>query len=561
MKKFARSKNWFALGLAALLLVFGATTAQAAGEIIHDGEYYFVQQQYAKQWATEDKQVDKKLAEIRKKNSGKRPNILYILIDDVSFGQMGNRAMNYVTGISTPRMNKFAEEGMSLMRMYTEPSCTPTRAAMLTGRHPVRTGLKEVKVALVGEGLPASEVTIAEVLSKAGYRTSHVGKWHQGDIEQAYPHNQGFDYAAFPLHQQVQLSLMTDDAADAFRLIGFANKTQSNAFALDRKFKPSGLITGVEATKGGIAREVDLKPGEKWTQKHYVEMNMRYQRQTIEQLEKLAKGDTPFYLQYWPLWPLNFVNDQEQNESLNGGHFAEKRQRHDGMLGEVFDKVEELGIAKNTVIVLMADNGLMHLYPSYTSGLSELIYRGGKTDHLEGGVRVDAFAKWQGVIEPGSAAGDIIHVTDLFTTFARLAQATEYIPRDRVIDGIDQTALLLNGEHHGRRDYVYIYENEVLRSVVKQEFKMHVPAPGVPGAAAPVFNLFRDPREEQAFIGLPLWSGASFQDMIKRHMMTIAKYPHAKLGKGTPYEGIENLRPETEETVNIFMSWHPKKED
>jgi arylsulfatase len=206
MKQIKISKQWFVIGLTALVLVTGAATVQAAGEIVHDGEYYFVQQQYAEQWAAEDKQVDKKLAQIRKKNGGKRPNILYILIDDISFGQMGNRTLNYVMGIRTPRINKFAEEGMSLMRMYTEPSCTPTRAAMLTGRHPVRTGLKEVKVALVGEGLPANEVTIAEVLSEAGYRTSHVGKWHQGDIEEAYPHNQGFDYAAFPLHQQVQLS-------------------------------------------------------------------------------------------------------------------------------------------------------------------------------------------------------------------------------------------------------------------------------------------------------------------------------------------------------------------
>jgi arylsulfatase len=464
--------------------------------------------------------------------------------------------MNYVTGIKTPKVNKFAEEGLSLMRMYTEPSCTPTRTAFLTGRHPVRTGLKEVKVALVGEGLGANEVTIAEVLSKAGYRTSHVGKWHQGDIEQAYPHNQGFDYAAFPLHQQVQLSLMSDDAADAFRLVGWADKTQSNAFAIDQKFKPSGLVTGVEATKGSTAREIDLKPGEKWTQKHYVEMNLRYQRQTLEQLEKLAKEDAPFFLEYWPLWPLNFVNDQEQNESLNGGHFAEKLQRIDGMLGEVFDKVDELGIAENTVVVLMADNGLMHFYPSYTSGLNQLIYRGGKTDHLEGGVRVDAFVRWPGVIKAGSAAGDIIHVSDLFTTFARLGQAKQYIPTDRVIDGIDQTALLLKGEHHGHRDYVYIYENDVLRSIVKQEFKMHVPPPGLPGAAASVFNLFRDPREEDPFVWLALWSGASFQDMAKRHMMTIAKYPNAKLGKGRPYEGIENLRPESKVTVENFMSWH-----
>lgn len=432
---------------------------------------------------------------------------------------------------------------------------TLARAAFLTGRHPVRTGLKEVKVALVGEGLPGSEVTIAEVLSEAGYNTSHVGKWHQGDIEESYPHNQGFDYAAFPLHQQVQLSLMTKEAADANNLFGWHRKTQSGEFAIDERFKPYGLVTGVEAVRGGNTREVDLQPGEEWTQAHYVRMNERYQRQALEQLQDLAGKDEPFFLQYWPLWPLNFVHDQEQNITLNGGFHAEKLQLLDSYFGEIFAEVDRLGIADNTIVVLMADNGLMYHYAG-TSGLSELIYRGGKTNHLEGGVRVDAFVRWPGVIEAGSMAGDIVHVTDLYTTFARIADAMDEVPTDRVIDGIDQTALLLKGEHHGRRDYVYIYENEVLRSVVKQEFKMHMPAPGVPGAAAPVFNLYRDPREETPHVGMALWSGASFQDMVKRHMLTIARYPHAKLGKGKPYGGIENLRPETREIVETFASWH-----
>jgi len=540
------------------LCLFGIQWAQADSSIIHDGEFEFLRQQYGEKWDSEDKEVDQMLAEIRKKNGGKRPNILYILIDDVSFGQMGNRAMNYVTGIKTPKINKLAEEGLSLMRMYTEPSCTPTRAAFLTGRHPVRTGLKEVKVALVGEGLPAEEVTIAEVLSEAGYNTVHIGKWHQGDIEESYPHNQGFDFAAFPLHQQVQLSLMTKEAAQSNNLLGWHHKTQSGEFSIDNNFKPKGLVTGLEAKKGGMAREIDLMPGEEFTQAHYVKMNERYQQQTLEQLQSLANQDKPFFLQYWPLFPLNFVHDQDQNLSANGGFMAEKLQLLDGWLGQIFDEVDRLGIADNTLVVLMADNGLMYHYEG-TSGLSQLIYRGGKTNHLEGGVRVDAFARWPGVIEAGSAAGDIVHVSDLFTTFARVAQAKQYIPRDRVIDGIDQTALLLNGEHHGRRDYVYIYENEMLRSIVKQEFKMHMPAPGVPGAAAPVFNIYRDPREENAHIGQALWSGASFQDMAKRHMMTIAKYPHFKLGKGTPYTGIENLRPESKAAVDTFMSWQSIK--
>jgi arylsulfatase len=331
----------------------------AAKDIVHDGEYYFVEAQHKDAWAKEDVEVDARLAEIREKNGGKRPNILYVLIDDVSFGQMGNRAMNYVTGISTPRINDFATEGVSMMRMYTEPSCTPTRAAMLTGRHPVRVGIKEVKVALVGEGLSEDEVTIAEVLSKAGYNTSHIGKWHQGDIEEAYPHNQGFDYAAFPLHQQVQLSLMSKEGAQSNNLLGWHHKTQSGEFALDNNFKPKGLVTGVEGKKGGEAREIDLKPGEEWTQAHYIKMNERYQRQTLQQLQSLAKQEDPFFLQYWPLWPLNFVHDGEQNVSQNGGFHAEKLQLIDGWIGQIFDEVDRLGIAENTLVVLMADNGLM----------------------------------------------------------------------------------------------------------------------------------------------------------------------------------------------------------
>ncbi|WP_254443310.1 sulfatase-like hydrolase/transferase [Ruegeria arenilitoris] len=536
----------------AMVLMASASFAQDA-PIIHDGEFEFLRAQFGEQWDAQDTEIEQKLSEIRDANGGKPPNILYILIDDVSFGQMGNRTMNYVTGFDTPNINDFAAEGMSLMRMYTEPSCTPTRTAMLTGRHPVRAGVEEVKVALVGEGLASEEVTIAEILKEEGYNTAHVGKWHQGDIEQAYPHNQGFDWAAFPLHQQVQLSLMTRDAMVANNMLGFHASGQSNQFQLDERFKPYGLVTGVEGEAGGLAREVDMAPGEEWTQAKYEEMNLRYQRQALEQLEKLASQDDPFFMQYWPLYPLNFAYPDEA-VSRNGGFHADKLQVLDGWIGEVLAKLDETGKADSTVVMIMADNGLMYHYEG-TSGLNQLIYRGGKTQHLEGGVRTDAFIRWPGVIEPGSAAGDIVHVSDLFTTFARIAGATDRIPRDRVIDGIDQSALLLEGEGNSRRDYVYVYEGPVLRSIVKQEFKMHLPAPGQPGAAAPVFNVYRDPREEHPLVGYSLWSGASFQDMLKRHQKSIEKHPHKPLGKGVPYEGIENLRPESELAREVFSSW------
>ncbi|MEP3428807.1 MAG: sulfatase-like hydrolase/transferase [Roseibium sp.] len=544
--------NRLAISLAASLFGLSSALAQET-PIIRDGEYNFLFAQMGEKWTEQDTRIDARLEDIRTANGGKRPNILYVLIDDVSFGLMGNRAMNYVAGFDTPNINDFAEESLSLMRMYTEPSCTPTRTAFLTGRHPVRAGQEEVKVALVGEGLAAEEVTIAEVMKQAGYNTAHVGKWHQGDIEVSFPHNQGFDVAYFPVHQQVQLSLMTPESAAASNLNGWHPSTQSGEFAIDQRFKPYGLVTGLESKAGGVAREVGIKAGEEWTQGHYEEMNERYQRQILGELDRLAGEDEPFFLQYWPLYPLNFTYTDQQ-QTRNGGFMADKMETIDTWFGDLMAKVDSLGIAENTLVVFMADNGIFKQY-SPNSGMMELIYRGGKAEHLEGGVRVDAFVRWPAAIEPGSYAGDIIHVSDLFSTFARIAGGTQFIPRDRVIDGLDQTALLLEGEGNSRRDYVYVYEGPVLRSIVKQEFKMHMPAPGVPGAAAPVFNILRDPREMSPDIGGSLWSGASFQDMAKRHQKMIEKYPHLPLGKGVPYEGIENLRPESELAREVFASW------
>ena len=177
-----------------------------------------------------------------------------------------------------------------------------------------------------------------------------------GDIEESFPHNQGFDYAAFPVHQQVQLSLMTREAADATALSGYMDSDYTDEFAVDQRFKPFGLVYGLEAEKGGLAREVDMQPGEEWSQAKYNEMNERYQRQTIEQLRKLANEDEPFFLQYWPLIPLNFVrSDRDQFQTLNGGSGVESMQQLDGWVGEIMAELDTLGISDNTIVVFMGD--------------------------------------------------------------------------------------------------------------------------------------------------------------------------------------------------------------
>ena len=219
-----------------------------------------------------------------------------------------------------------------------------------------------------------------------------------------------------------------------------------------------------------------------------------------------------------------------------------------------------LGIADNTILVVMGDNGPFMQYAGI-AGASDRVYRGGKADVLEGGVRVNAYVRWPAAIEAGSYAQDMVHVSDLFTTFARVAGATDRIPTDRIIDGVDQTGVLLLGDTHGRRDYVFIYDGPVLKAAVKNKYKMHLPPPGSNPIAASIFDLYRDPREERPNDSIKYgpWAGGQFAAMVKRHMAYKMKYPDRPPTLGRPYEGIANLRPETLQMLKVFALGRPGK--
>ena len=547
--------------LVAGLLLFGVAIGAApalAEDIVHDAEHAIVKAQHGERWAKEDAEIDAKLAEIREKNGGKPPNIVFILLDDLGFGEIGMPNLDVIRGYSTPRIAQLAEQGLFLSRMYSEPTCTPTRAALMTGRYAARTGTNEAKAVVEGEGLSGWEVTLAEVLSKGGYETVHMGKWHLGDIEESYAFNQGFDYAEHPIHQQGQMGIMNATAELEGLTIGQSRKLRADTFELDKSFRtnPNAMVYGIVGEKGGKAREVDFKAGEAFTQDHYNRMEEGYKNGVLKQLDRLSKGDKPFFLQYWPQFPLSFTrSDIEQAKTLNGGPVAESIVKVDGWIGEILDRIDELGIADNTIVVVMGDNGPFMQYVD-RSGQSDRIYRGGKAQHLEGGVRVNAYIRWPAALEAGSRAQDIIHVTDLFTTLARIAGAEENIPRDRLIDGVDQTPLLLLGETHGRRDYVFIYEGPTLKSVVKQQYKMHIPLPGANPIGAAIFDLYKNPREDrpQDAILYGVGFGANFVMMIKRHLAMKQKYPDREPGRDIPYGGIENLRPETQALVSSMAA-------
>ena len=539
------------------LLSIGAAMAEEDGKIIHDGEHYILKAQHGEKWAVEDKQIDEKLSEIRKKNGDKPPNIVYILVDDVGFGELGNPVLNRARGSQTPNISRLAQEGLSFARMYTEPSCTPTRAAFLTGRIPSRSHMLEAKIVPPeGSGLNRDEVTIAEVLSKAGYNTAHIGKWHQGDIKEAMPHNQGFDSASFPMHNQATFGLMTADAEAGGWAFNYSRRETEPNLRIDNSFRRYGWALGMDAQKGGEAHEWGTTPGDpaNYSDAYYKKLNERYSKLVIEQLKSLAKRDKPFFLNYWPMIPLQFNRDKDgEYVTPNGGSQVESLRQLDENIGEILAAIDALGIADNTIVAVMGDNGaMMQAIP--LSGFSDMIYRGGKGHTTEGGIRVDAFIRWPEVIETGSVAGDIVHVSDLFTTFARVAQATQYIPTDRVIDGVDQLPLLLMGEGHGRRDYVHVYDGPKLAATIKQQYKVQWPSPGAAAWSMKIFDLFRDPRETISLKTEMMWSVESFKDMRIRHEAFKQKYPDRPETHGAPYEGIENLRPETKEMIEAYYA-------
>ncbi len=523
--------------------------------IIHDAEYYILEAQHGEQWAKDNAAVDELLAEFRAKNNGKSPNIMSILVDDMGFGDMGIPELNAVRGYDTPNINQLSDEGMRMVRMYTEPSCTPTRVAQMTGRLPVRMGMGDTSVDISGFGLPGVEVTLAEVLKEAGYNTSHVGKWHMGDVSESWAMNQGFDYAQHAIHQQGQLTIFHDDAIKEQVSVGIADFDPK--YTLDDLFRPdaSAMVTVIEGEAGGPINEIRMETGERWTAAKYDEMNQAFQDKTLDELRRLSDKDEPFFLQYWPMIPLdNTRAGRDGPESANGGLYADKMQLLDKWVGDIMTEMDTLGLAENTIVLLMGDNGHFTKYAPQ-SGFTPMIYKGGKGDTTEGGVRVDAFLRWPGVIGADTMVNNIIHVSDLYTTLSRLAGAEQFIPRDRLVDGVDQSAsLLFADEMKGRRDHVIVYSIATPKAIVKDKLRLNLPGPGESPILAEFFDLYRDTHEKYPVsTEVGAWGGQEFVRILGRHMARKEKYPDVPPARGVPYEGIENLRPESETAVQAFM--------
>jgi len=501
-----------------------AELAQAKGPQF-DAPFLDHQKKNAERWAVEDQQIDQKLAALRDR-FGKRPNIIYILADDVGWGELGWQGGGKHRGTPTPELDRMAQEGMRFWSAYAEPSCTPSRIAINTGRHPVRTGLLSVLWPGQTEGLSAEEKTVAEVLSDAGYNTAMWGKWHLGDLPEHAPENQGYDYAYYGMWNGAP-----DNWPGSFDMYNDAPNSMKAMFYDFPGAEEYKKRTGIDLTEAAfVGRKGEgRKPVEGVAGTLGPDRQEAFEAESIKQITAYvtdkAKDDKPFFI-YWATYTQQLQGSKAHHNDKHVDKVnaqASAMAAHNAHVRQLLDTLKAEGIAENTLVVWISDNGPMYVfYPN--SGYSWL--RGGKGDVLEGGVRVPAMAWWPGMIAPNQDPVDILHLTDLFTTAARLGGALDQIPSDRVTDGIDQTALLLLGEDHGRRNVMFHYSGGVLGAIRYEDFKVHLKAGhgGLPGMD--FYNVMRDPGEKFGQLYPGLFAVTPIQMILKSHMLMVRKFPN-----------------------------------
>ncbi len=371
-----------------------------------------------------------------------RPNVVLMVMDNLGWGEIGAYGGGILRGAETPRLDALANEGMKLLNFNVEPQCTPSRAALMSGRHPIRSGATRVVWGLP-YGLVGWEQTMAEGFKEAGYSTSMYGKWHLGDQPGRWPTDQGFD-----------------------EWYGVPNTTDEAMYTSQPHFDASVVEPPqiVSATAGKKPRDVKL-----YDLKTRRTIDRELTDKTVAYIKKHARSSKPFftYLAYTqPHLPV--LPHPDFAGKTGNGNQADMLAEMDHNVGRVLDAIEKAGIADNTIVVWMSENGPEEA-PSYFGTAGP--WRGHYFTTLEGSLRTPFLIRWPGKVKQGSVNNEIVHITDLFTTFANVAGYQ--VPGDRMIDGVDQTALFTGKSKESAREGFPAYNGPNMQSYKWRNFKIH----------------------------------------------------------------------------------------
>jgi arylsulfatase len=440
------------------------------------------------------------------------PNVVLILADNLGWGELGCYGGGVLRGAPTPRIDRLASEGLRFLNFNVESDCVPTRSALMTGRHPIRTGALQSLPAGLAQGLLPWEVTIAQLLSERGYATAIYGKWHLGDRKGRYPNERGFD-----------------------EWYGIPRTTNESMFTSTAGFDPSTveLPQVMEGRGGEPARHVEL---------YDLEMRRRIDAELVlranDFMRRQAKAARPFFA-YVPITQLHFptLPHRDFEGKTCAGSFADSMAEMDYRVGQVLDEIDALGIAQDTVVLFGSDNGPEFRRPwRGTAGF----WTGTYHTAMEGSLRVPFMLRWPGKVKPEQMTNEIVHVVDLFPTLAHIAGAAQ--PKDRPIDGVDQLDFFLGRrERSGREGFVFYIKNE-LRAVKWRNWKMHFvwevePNAGPNKLETPyIFNLIRDPKEETNVATEESWVRGPMLQLLRNFQDTLKAHPPIPPGAPDDYE-------------------------
>jgi arylsulfatase len=449
---------------------------------------------------------------------GAKPNIVLVLMDNLGWGELGVYGGGILRGAPTPRLDRLAGEGFRALNFNVEAQCTPSRAALMTGRYAVRTGNGTVPLFAENYGLTRWEVTLSEMLSQTGYATGAFGKWHLGDKPGRFPTDRGFD-----------------------EWYGIPNSSDESFWPQSSRFRSDSSPLAkfeyvMEGRKGETPKNVKVYD---LSERRTIDRELT--EHAIDFMQRSVTARNPFFA-YIPYTQLHFPTLPEapfQGKTGNGD-FADVLVQMDDYAGRLLDALDQMGVRDNTIFIFTSDNGPEMFEPYY--GFSGP-WRGTYFTAMEGSLRVPFLMRWPGHIPPETVSNEIIHEMDLFPTLARIAGGK--VPDDRIIDGVDQLDFLTGTQPRSNRDSVIIYVGNDLFGVKWRDWKMMMKTfskgfgEPVSNYSTPLFfDLLIDPKEEHPTdprVLEDLWARFPITKSLAEHLASLKKEPPIPPGTPDPY--------------------------
>lgn len=461
-----------------------------------------------------------------------RPNVVFILADNVGYGDLGCYGGGELRGAPTPRLDGLAREGMRLTQFLVEPACTPSRAALMTGQYSIRNGLSLIEMPGKTGQLPAHAFTMAELFKGCGYATAIFGKWHLGGAPQSLPTAHGFDefYGISP-----DLSWDSAIYPEALKL------THSGDAEEEKRLEQ--MLCIFQASAGGPLQKV--KP---YTPAVRAEIDDELTAKSIDFIARQSSAGQPFFL-YLPFSMGHFPN--LPTPAFKGasriGDYGDKMMEGDFHVGQILDALQQRGLVENTIVVFASDNGpqgetVRELGNDGTPDMGNAgPFRGELGEVTEGAIRTCAILRWPGHIRPGTTSYAMFSIMDFLPTFAHILGAS--LPTDRPIDGLDQTDVLLGAPPAGHRDSLLSFVGPNLLAVRVHQWRLYFTnvhptgsgpqrLPGLFSASEPmagypkIYNIEMDPHEDLNIGGMYMWVMQPALQVVAAYEETLKKFPN-----------------------------------